>query len=463
MENTLIESFTVSAFKIFAKPVTIYFSSQIKNTSFMDDSFLTKEDFAHHKIKVGKVTALYGNNNSGKSCLLEAMLSFCNLVEAGSLEDYPFPLFKNFFLSPDVPTEFSLSFLLGSERYQYQISFSDAKEIDECLSLADGTVLYKRGRGGVLKGLFFDKYGSFQHDVTTLMKNRLILSYYTTYKNETGEVANVLNPIRAMISAIQFINGLNRKLPADRVVRFYSNPEKVKLINSLMKDSSFFVEQRELASQDEVLKNKKVRDCIGYYIKNESPTDDDVIASIEPFRLMSLNVGPNKQTIKMPSTISDSTGTKKFLVLAMDIIDALSKKAALVVIDEYDASLHYRLLEKLVNLMKSKTNSTTQFLIITQEVELLDPTIFRKDQVNFMDRKSNGVEIIRLSSFQTNSKFGETKIRKNTDVAGIYKRSRIVPIPDSALDEIELQKIWSRFSGDDSETETDLEVRFSQM
>lgn len=449
----MIESFSVSNFGIFSSEVTLDFAAQQKNTSFMDDVFLTKEDVSRHKVKVGKVIALYGNNNSGKSCLLEAFACFAKIVKEGNLIGYPFPLLKNYFLPNTIPTVFALSFLSDQTKYRFQISFVNGDAISESLSKDDGDVLYERNEDGSLKGIFFETNDSFKRDVSTLMKNRLILNYYTTFKNEKGQISDILNPIRAMMERIIFVNGLSIKSSTDRIIRFYSNPKKCEILNTLVKDSSFFVEQRKLVSQEEVLHNEKVRDLIGLYLRGKTPSDDDVMASLDQFRLMSFYEGPDHRQIMVPSSISDSTGTKKFFLLAMDIIDALFMKAPLMVIDEFDASLHYRLLEKLIALMQSSVNSGTQFLIITQEVELLDPTIFRKDQISFMNRTSDKVSVIRLSSFLTND--GNVKIRKTTDVAGTYRRNKIVPIPDSSFDSSVIKDIVNRF--EDGEDEQNLD------
>ena len=69
----------------------------------------------------------------------------------------------------------------------------------------------------------------------------------------------------------------------------------------------------------------------------------------------------------------------------------------------------------------------------THDVKLLSPYLFRKDQINFITRDDEGVEINNLDSFKANS---ENDIRSNSNFEKMYIKEAIVPLPQTDINQV---------------------------
>jgi AAA15 family ATPase/GTPase len=97
----------------------------------------------------------------------------------------------------------------------------------------------------------------------------------------------------------------------------------------------------------------------------------------------------------------ESDGTQRMLELLGPIYDVLQEGAVLVM-DELDTSLHAYLTRELVRLFNNpKTNpGHAQLVFTTHDTSLLDPTLFRRDQVWFTAKDASGeTDLYSLEDF----------------------------------------------------------------
>lgn len=96
----------------------------------------------------------------------------------------------------------------------------------------------------------------------------------------------------------------------------------------------------------------------------------------------------------------ESLGTQRLLYLAGPILDILNKGRTLIV-DELDSSLHPLLVRRLVELFHSKLNTKgAQLIFTTHDTSLLDPELFRRDQVWFVEKdREQASSLYPLSDF----------------------------------------------------------------
>ena len=78
--------------------------------------------------------------------------------------------------------------------------------------------------------------------------------------------------------------------------------------------------------------------------------------------------------VAVPSIIYDSTGTKKISAMASYIIEALEENKVLL-IDEIDSSLHFKLTRSIVSMFNNELNTNAQLIFTTHDVDYL----IRKD------------------------------------------------------------------------------------
>lgn len=101
----------------------------------------------------------------------------------------------------------------------------------------------------------------------------------------------------------------------------------------------------------------------------------------------------------------ESEGTRKLFSMSGPLIKAL-KRGEVLIVDELDARLHPLLTKKIVKLFNSKESNPfgAQLIFTTQDTNLLDNTLFRRDQVWFVEKDQQGSShLYSLAEFRVRS------------------------------------------------------------
>ena len=103
--------------------------------------------------------------------------------------------------------------------------------------------------------------------------------------------------------------------------------------------------------------------------------------------------------VKVPGILFDSTGTKKIAALASYVIDALENNRILV-IDELDNSLHFKLTRGILALFNNELNEKAQLIATVHDISLLDcKTLFRKEQIWFACKDKEHAHLYSIAEF----------------------------------------------------------------
>jgi hypothetical protein len=98
----------------------------------------------------------------------------------------------------------------------------------------------------------------------------------------------------------------------------------------------------------------------------------------------------------------ESEGTQKLFALASPVLEALEEGGVLI-IDELDARLHPLMTHEIVRLFNNRqTNSHgAQLIFSTQDTNLLDNELFRRDQIWFVEKNNQGAsQLYSLAEIQ---------------------------------------------------------------
>lgn len=98
----------------------------------------------------------------------------------------------------------------------------------------------------------------------------------------------------------------------------------------------------------------------------------------------------------------ESEGTKKLFAMAGPLVGAL-KDGQVLVIDELDARLHPMMTREIVNLFNSKQTNPqhAQLIFTTQDTNLLDNRLLRRDQVWFTEKdRESATQLYSLAEFK---------------------------------------------------------------
>jgi hypothetical protein len=116
----------------------------------------------------------------------------------------------------------------------------------------------------------------------------------------------------------------------------------------------------------------------------------------------------------------ESAGTKRFLAMAMVLYYVLHENN-FVPIDEVETSIHYELLAYFIKLFLANSEGTSQLLMTTHDINLLNEDFIRRDVVWFTDKGSEGAtRLKRLSSLG---------LHKSMNPYNAYKQGKLIDLP----------------------------------
>lgn len=151
------------------------------------------------------------------------------------------------------------------------------------------------------------------------------------------------------------------------------------------------------------------------YEKNPDTPENVVVSEISVKTLHS-KFDENKKNIgDIPFDLfaDESFGTQKYFYVIGPVIDTLANGSVLF-LDELDASLHPILTRKIVELFNNKESNPkgAQLIFTSQDTNLLDQSLFDKEQIWFVEKDKYGAShLVSLSEYKDVRK--EHKIERN--------------------------------------------------
>jgi len=144
-----------------------------------------------------------------------------------------------------------------------------------------------------------------------------------------------------------------------------------------------------------------------------------------PLKVEMLHFGTHTdENVSLPLE-EESDGTQRFFQLLGPWLEAVSKGYT-VFIDELEASLHPLLTRELIKFIQDPVNNKTgaQLVFATHDVTLLDPELFRRDQIWFTEKERGGdTKLYSMSDYK------ERKPRKGEAMQKGYLAGRYGAIP----------------------------------
>lgn len=384
---------------------------KIKNfLSFKDEvtfSFeATKDKFAEEYqvvevvpgVRLLRFAMVYGANASGKSNLLKAFefLRAFWQKQAKSVDDstevIPF-LFDR--TTPTEPSRFEMVFYVEGVKHHYLL------ELDENQVSLEKLCYYKSVQPTML---FVRKFKDGKSDITY---NPSVIKLSMTEKEKIS-----LECLKNM-SFFAALGKVNVNLPDLYAVRQWMVTHLEKMIDPTL--SLTGTAEARLAD-DAVL-----RDYLVNYFRNTKFDISDIETkavnvqkvdfpsgilkniTVKSYRTLfehSITNDAGEETYKLPLFL-ESYGTQRIFGLATAIYD-IQKKGGFLMVDEIEASLHPKFLEKLLY-EYFKNESQSQMLVTIHDDSLLDlvDDLVRKDSIWFTEKKASGTsDLYRLTDFR---------------------------------------------------------------
>lgn len=421
----MIAEFTIENYLSIRSPQKISFEPTAD--AFMSDEYTCEVKDGVRLLKVG---IIYGANASGKSNILDAIDFFRMLVLRMPKDRNKKTMVVPFMLddtSRHEKTKMSMVFYIDQSKYILSFEL-DAKCIySETLIVYDSirpTKLYGRRYDAATDSTTID----FGSNLKMPKKNQDVISGNTinncsvlaafgksnvertklndVYDYFAKQVREVLEPGMSLSGYVQ--SRLHKDETGD-LKRFILN---------FLQASDFNIEDVVLHEEEKLITPE-----LEQLIQN-SPMDNEVKSEM----LKKGKITSRELTFKHKagnqlydlSEAYESNGTMRFLGMAV-ILNFLLKTNRFMPIDEVETSIHYELLAYFLKVFLANSDGTSQLLLTTHDINLLNEDFIRRDTIWFTDKDELGeTKIVRLSSLG---------LHKNLSPYNAYRQGKLVKLP----------------------------------
>ena len=381
--------------------------------------------FPNNVAKVGRINALktavlIGPNNSGKTNFVRIIATLKEIM-LGKGTVLNGNLFSN---NPIV--EASISFLEGGTENLFEIKYDALKKeyvYERFAQIERDDYNNVKATDLLLRDTLNKKYYSEDEGLVAAMKvaarNNILI--YLVDTEEFPSLKKIKELMTAFASKIDVVDMNN--IPIKKTIDMLKASDEVhqKIANFVL-NADLYLDDYKYLSDDEiriVLKAQNVGD--------EKPQENALNAAA-PLTEM-LHLASVYKGVMVPSMLFDSTGTKKMAALASYVIEAL-ETGRILVIDELDNSLHFRLTRAIIALFNNELNCDAQLIATVHDVSLLDcQTLFRKEQIWFTHKDRENAYLYSLAAFTAE----KTGVRENSDLIEKYQKGVFGALPEPEL------------------------------
>ena len=421
----MIAEFTVENFYSIRSTQKISFEPS--SDSFMSDEYTYEVKDGVRLLKVG---IIYGANASGKSNVLGAIEFFKMLVlrvpkgRNDTTRAVPFLLDET---SKTKTTKMSMSFYVNQLKYILSFELDKKRIYSETLTVYESirpTKLYSRSYDPDTDSSVIEfgtnlKMAKKNQDAIAgnTINNCSVLAAFGNSNVEKTKLNDVYDyfakQVKDVLAPGMLLSGyVKRHLDKDK------DGNLKKFILNFLKASDFNIEDVTLHEEEELI-TPELEQLI-----QKAPIDDD--AKSEMLKKGKITNTELTFTHKAGNGLYElseeyeSNGTMRFLGMAV-ILNFLLKKNQFVPIDEVETSIHYELLSYFIKVFLANSNQTSQMLLTTHDINLLNEEFIRRDTIWFTDKDEQGeTNVVRLSALG---------LHKNLSPYNAYKQGKLVKLP----------------------------------
>lgn len=395
--------------------------------SFSDEiRFSTKADMRNKKFSsnvhtennfnILKTVGIYGPNNAGKTCLVKCIRSAKNIL----LNQKP-RIMPNIFQESTI-CQLGITFLEEGREFSYDFWYDDKKEEYPYEKFAEIT---KDQYGNEKETVWLLKdiiNGNCQYGDEDLLKMMPLISqsnllFYLVDSSKFRQLAEMKRIVTKFASRVDIVNMNN--IPLKRTINLMKNQNDLqRKVVEFIKNSDLYMDDFEYVDMD------KIR--VKMDSDEEKPEEKalDIPEQImDQIRLVSVYRG-----VAVPSVLFDSTGTKKIAALASYIIEGI-EQGRILVVDELDSSIHFKLTRAIVAMFNNELNTSAQMIFTLHDINLMDcKKMFRKEQIWFVHKDNTGIYVYSLAEFTA-----QQGVRDTTDIMEKYRKGVLGALPDPEL------------------------------
>ena len=360
-----------------------------------------------------KVAGIYGPNNAGKTCLVKCIRAIRNVLldkESGAVPN----LFTN-----DATYALGVTFLSEGREFSYDFKYDLSKEeylYEKFSQILKDQYGNEKEEIWLLKDNEKQEYSCLDTEMLPMMslvaQNNIMIYLVDTSKfKKLDEMKRIMSEFASRIDIINMNN-----IPMKKTIEIMKNRNGLQnKIVSFIKNADLYMENFEYVDMDQIKLDVE---------RNEHKPDEKVLdipgQIMDQIRLVSTYKG-----VQVPSMLFDSTGTKKIAALASYIIEGI-EQGRMLVVDELDSSIHFKLTRAIVAMFNNELNRDAQLIFTVHDINLMDcKRMFRKEQIWFVHKDEEGVYVYSLADFTA-----QEGVRDTTDIMEKYRKGALGALPD---------------------------------
>ena len=369
-----------------------------------------------NNFNVLKTAGIYGPNNTGKTCLVKCIKAIKNVLLNKNKEIMP-----NIFTESTV-CELGITFLFLGRKFAYDFKY-DIKEnafiYESFLEILKDQYNNEKEICWLKKDTIGEEYEcldeSLRDIIPVVSKNNLL--YYVMDTDKFEYINKMKEILVGFASKIDVINMNN--IPISNTIEVMKNKNQIQeKVVEFIKNSDLYMDNFEYVGMDK----------IPVELNDSDEKPDEMVLNIPEGFMDQIRLVSTYKGIKVPSMLFDSTGTKKITAIASYVIQAL-EQGRILVVDELDSSIHFKLTRAIVAMFNNEMNTDAQMIFTVHDINLMDcKRLFRKEQIWFVHKDSNGVYVYSLADFTA-----QQGVRDTTDIMEKYRKGALGALPDPEL------------------------------
>ena len=395
---------------VFDEEIAFSMKADMRNKKFASNVY------RENNFNILKTVGIYGPNNAGKTCLVRCIRAIKQVLLNNKMD-----LLPNMFTADRV-CELGVTFLSSGRKFSYDFRYDAEKEeflYERFSEILKDTYGNEKEDTWLIKDVIKKQYDCADEDAQKMMplvaKNNLLC-----YLIDTGRFEHLEKMKTVIVDFAKRIDIINmNNIPLQHTIKIMKNHNHLqKKIVEFIKNADVYMDNFEYVEMDKIRlpgnnKNERAEERV-------LNLPDEVM---DQMRLVSTYKG-----VPFPSILFDSTGTKKIAALAGYVIEGL-EKGRILVVDELDSSIHFKLTRAIVAMFNNELNVNAQMIFTVHDINLMDcKKMFRKEQIWFVHKDQDGVYVYSLAEFTAKS-----GIRDTTDIVEKYKKGVLGALPDPNL------------------------------
>ena len=369
-----------------------------------------------NNFNVLKVAGIYGPNNAGKTCLIKCIRAIRDM-----LLNKKSGIMTNLF-SDSTVCELGITFLHEGKKYAQDFKYDTEKEeyvYERFVQILKDRYANEKEVVWLLKDTENNEFqcgdDSLNMMMSALASNSLLIYLIDTSKFE--KMNQMKKIVMAFANRIDIINMNN--IPMQKTIDLLKNHNEIQSkVVEFIKNADLYLEDYSYQEIDGIKINKNSKG------KPEEQVLDIPEKIMDQIKLVSVY-----KNVPVPSMLFDSTGTKKIAALASYIIEGL-EQGRILVVDELDSSIHFKLTRAIVAMFNNELNTSAQLVFTVHDINLMDcEKMFRKEQIWFVHKDEAGVYVYSLADFTAvDGVRGDT-----SDIIEKYRKGALGALPDPDL------------------------------